>query len=109
MSKRSMNAAERRHDLRKHAKGKPCMIRIIGVCNHDPATTVLAHYRLAGYCGTGQKPIDLLGAWACNECHAAVDSRTASHESREYLRLCHAEGVLRTLAELAREGIIGTE
>lgn len=28
-------------DLRKAAKGKPCTIRVPGVCNFDPATTVL--------------------------------------------------------------------
>ena len=35
-------------DLRKAARGQMCTVRIPGYCNHDPETSVLAHYRLAG-------------------------------------------------------------
>ncbi|EIC2853121.1 DUF1364 domain-containing protein, partial [Escherichia coli] len=35
-------------DLRKAAKGQMCTVRIPGYCNHNPETSVLAHYRLAG-------------------------------------------------------------
>ena len=42
--------------IRKLAKGQPCQVRILGVCNHKPETTVLAHYRLSDVCGTGAKP-----------------------------------------------------
>lgn len=89
-------------NLRKLAKGQPCMIRVPGVCNRDPATTVLAHYRLGGTCGTGMKPPDMLGAWACSACHDAVDGRVRSTWSRCELRLMHAEGVFRTWAELEK-------
>jgi hypothetical protein len=82
-------------EARKSAKGQPCMVRIPGVCNGDPETTVLAHYRLAGYCGTGLKPDDDMAAWACSSCHDEVDRRT-QFTNTEYARLCHAEGVLRT-------------
>lgn len=61
-------------------------------------TTVLAHYRLAGYCGTGMKPPDELGAWCCFNCHEKIYQRTTSMD-REFLRLAHAEGVLRTMME----------
>jgi hypothetical protein len=87
---------------RKEARGKPCMVRIPGVCNGDPETTVLAHYRLAGYCGTGMKPIDALGAWACSACHDECDRRTRKLET-DFVRLCFAEGVMRTLAEIEVE------
>lgn len=82
-------------DRRKEARGKDCMIRITGVCNGNPETTVLAHYRLTGYCGIGLKPDDDLGAWSCSNCHDAVDGRT-SPLNRMELRLAHAEGVMRT-------------
>ena len=88
---------------RKEARGKPCMVRIPGVCNGDPETTILAHYRLAGYCGTGMKPIDALGAWACSACHDEVDRRTRHLADPVIARLAHAEGVLRTIAEIAKE------
>jgi len=67
---------------------------------------VLAHYRLAGFSGIGKKPSDLLGAWACAACHDAVDGRAPSDLPRDLLRLYHAEGVMRTLAALEREGAI---
>ena len=53
-------------NLRKEARGRECQVRIYGVCNGNPETTVLAHYRMAGICGTGMKPDDLIGAWACS-------------------------------------------
>ena len=87
-------------NLRKLAKGQPCMIRVPGVCNRNSETTVLAHYRMAGTCGTGMKPPDMLGAWACSACHDAVDGRVRSTWSRCELRLMHAEGVFRTWAAL---------
>jgi hypothetical protein len=89
-------------DLRKIARGKPCMIRLPG-CNHDRATTVLAHYRLSGYSGIGTKPDDFaFGAWSCSNCHDLVDGRVRSDHDREVLRLAHAEGCLRTQAELRK-------
>lgn len=75
------------------------MVRIPGVCNHNPETTVLAHYRLAGYCGTGLKPDDDLGAWACSACHDVIDKRVyflPIDWTRDTIDLMHAEGVMRT-------------
>ena len=87
-------------NLRKLAQGKPCMVRLPG-CNHNPETTVLAHYRLAGYAGMSKKPDDFaFGAWCCSACHDLVDGRTKSDHDRQTLRLAHAEGCLRTQAEL---------
>ncbi len=86
---------------RKAARGMPCMIRLPG-CNGGGETTVLAHYRLAGTCGTGIKPPDVLGAWACDACHARVDGRINTGLPRAELLLAHAEGVLRTLYELTK-------
>ena len=87
-------------DLRKLARDKPCMIRLPG-CNCDSRTTVLAHYRLAGYAGMGTKPDDFaFGAWSCSNCHDLVDGRITSDHARDVLRLAHAEGCLRTQAEI---------
>lgn len=95
-------------NLRDLARGQPCMIRIPGVCNGNQETTVLAHYRMAGICGTGQKPPDECGAWACSSCHDFVDRRVPpilpySQEAEDVGRW-HMEGVLRTLHELSRLG-----
>ena len=92
-------------NLRALARGRACAVRLPG-CLGASETVVLAHYRLSGLCGVGMKPIDLLGAWACASCHDAVDGRKPSEMPRDLLRLYHAEGVMRTLAALEREGAI---
>ncbi len=95
-------------NLRTEARGKPCMVRLPGCTGGGDAdgTVVLAHYRLAGYCGTGIKPPDEMAAWACAHCHDVVDGRSAipmsmvlRQPTKPEIRLAHAEGVLRTIAE----------
>lgn len=89
-------------NLRTEARGKPCMVRLHGCDGGGDAdgTVVLAHYRLAGYCGTGIKPPDELAAWCCARCHDLVDGRSRElGVSKQDARLAHAEGVLRTIAE----------
>lgn len=98
----------RQTKLTKAARGRDCQVRVPGVCNHDPETTVLAHYRLAGTNGMGCKPNDFQGAWACSACHDYVDGRSSSRraDDREQVRQLHAEGVMRTQAILIREGVV---
>ncbi|ELY5939604.1 DUF1364 domain-containing protein [Cronobacter malonaticus] len=94
-------------NLRKAARGRECQVRIPGVCNHNPETSVLAHYRMAGTCGIGCKPDDWQAAIACNACHDVIDGRVKNTEfTREELRLMHAEGILRTHKIWRDEGII---
>jgi hypothetical protein len=90
-------------NLRDEARGRPCMVRLPGICIHDDETTVLAHARLAGITGAGQKAPDLLGAWACAACHNEIDGRTLRVE-RETVKLAFYEGVMRTVNILIREG-----
>jgi hypothetical protein len=87
-------------DLRKLARGKPCMVRVPGVCNGNPETTVLCHLRMVGISGMGMKANDLLGAWGCSDCHRYVD--THGIDGRTAL----LEGIARTQAYLLHEGII---
>lgn len=95
----------RQSKLTKAAKGRECKVRIPGVCNGNPETVVLAHYRLAGTCGAGKKPHDMQGAWACSSCHDVIDGRRHAI-SRDEARLLHAEGVMRTQDCLVREGLV---
>ena len=85
-------------DLRKLARGRPCMVRLPG-CDGGGETTVLAHVRVIGVSGIGLKAPDLLGAFCCAPCHSAADSNRR-HEL-DFLR-----GVMRTQALLVREGIV---
>ncbi len=91
-------------DYRKEAKGRECQVRLVGVCNYDPETTVLAHIRAAGITGAGQKAPDQLGAWACSCCHDAIDLRTKTGYTKDELLLAHFEGMARTQAILISEG-----
>lgn len=99
-------APERKIDLRKEARGRACMVRLVGICNHNSETVVLAHVRLPGVSGMGIKaPSDILGAWACSACHDAIDRRdTHTALTRDEVRLAHYEGMARTIAQLAKEG-----
>ena len=88
-------------DLRKLAKGRDCQIRLPGVCNFNPETTVLAHYRMAGLSGMGMKSPNLCAAWACSSCHAYVDTHRDDETARAFL-----EGVMRTIGVLVKEGVL---
>jgi hypothetical protein len=88
-------------NLRLYAKGQNCQVRLENVCNHNPETTVLAHFRISGISGMGLKAPDLLGAWACSNCHSYVDTH---HD--DSTRLSHCKGVLRTIAALIEDGKI---
>ena len=97
-------------DFRKLARGQDCMVRLPG-CDGGGETTVLAHYRMAGYSGMGIKTMSDLatGAWACYHCHELVDGRVKPESvgmTREQVRLAHAEGVMRSVMELSIRGVI---
>ena len=89
--------------LRNLARGRQCQVRVPFCCNGNEETVVLAHYRMATLSGMGIKSPDWCGAWACSDCHRAIDSGSANY-TRPELNLMHAEGVFRTLAILEREG-----
>ena len=93
-------------NLRKLAQGRDCQVRIQGVCNFDPETTVLAHYRLHGLSGIGMKSPDAFGAWCCSSCHDVCDGRKRSVFSPSEIAQAHLEGVMRTQYALILEGVI---
>lgn len=76
------------------------MIRIPGVCNCRPDTTVLCHLRMSGISGMGLKANDLLAAWGCSDCHRYVD--THGIDGRTAL----LEGMARTQAHLIDRGFV---
>lgn len=89
-------------NLRKAARGQPCMVRLPG-CDGGGETTVLAHYRLAGTCGIGIKPDDAQAAWCCFNCHEIADGRRKLEGwTKAEIRLAFAEGVFRTQEAIRR-------
>lgn len=89
--------------IRKSAAGKDCLVRIPGICNFDPATTVAAHIRVAGMCGIGMKPSDILTVRACSSCHDVIDGRAKyDGDIKLYIHEAHC----RTLVEYEKEGLI---
>jgi hypothetical protein len=60
------------------AAGEACALRLPGVCNCDPTTTVWAHWNeLDGGKAKGKKlaRFDHLGAYACYACHMVLDGQ----------------------------------
>ena len=82
------------------------MIRLEGICNGNAESTVLAHFRQAGVSGFGFKSPDLCAAWACSDCHDAVDRRRFVDLDREFVQLAHLQGVIRTQAMLIERKIV---
>jgi len=56
------------------AEGMDCRLRLPGVCNGNPDTTVWAHSnRIAHGKGRSLKAHDPFGCYACYDCHAVYD------------------------------------
>jgi len=89
--------------ITKSARNEQCLIRIPGICNHDPSTTVLAHI---GGGGMGFKSPDIEASYCCSSCHDAIDGRIKTEFSRELLDLWHHEGAARTRKILIDKGLL---
>lgn len=83
--------------LRDFARDQTCTLRIPNVCNGDPATVVLAHGRGAGM---GTKVCDYIGAHACSDCHAYIDSSPADYHEH------FAPALLETLIRVFKSGLM---
>lgn len=76
--------------LRKSAQGQQCTLRLTG-CNYNPETVVLAHIRINKFCGTGIKPPDYMGCFACSNCHDKIDGRVKSDTVYKDILRAHFE------------------
>lgn len=93
--------------ITKSAKGEACTVRIIGHCNGNNETTVLAHLNGIRYGhGTGQKVNDIHGSYACSDCHDVLDGRQRSNYTRDELKLMHLEAVIETQCKLIEKGLM---
>lgn len=87
--------------LRNSARGRDCTVRLVGICNFDTETTVLAHLPV-NQKGMSIKSPDLFAVFACSCCHDVIDRRRPERAD--------AADLLRALAETMliwlKEGLI---
>jgi len=91
-------------NLRKEAKGRECAVRILGICNFNPDTTVLAHLNVIGW---NSKAHDFHGAWSCFSCHQWLDEGYTQTTTKDKRDLEQLQAVVRTQIILLDEGKIG--
>lgn len=90
--------------IRSSAKGQPCQVRVPGICNGDPSTTVLAHLNGGGI---GAKHHDIHGAFACSDCHSWLDGGYVQERAGRGTRdLYHLQAVIRTQCILIEQGLM---
>ena len=92
--------------IRNAARGEQCTLGIIGVCNGNSETTVLAHLPDESH-GVGRKSNDISAAFCCSACHDCIDGRAkwphGDAGPREwYMR----RGQNRTLLRLIELGVV---
>ena len=87
------------------AKGQDCTMKILGVCNGDPETTVAAHLP-DHYKGTGLKTHDIFIVYACSSCHDVMDGRVKSQEFKNHASYYYIEALKSTLLKLVKNGIM---
>lgn len=95
--------------ITESARGEECTIRIPGVCNYDPATTVWAHSnRGSDGKGMGLKSKDENGAYACWACHATYDrqKKRPANISLEQVEEMFSIAMRVSRLILARKGLV---
>lgn len=89
----------------RSAKGKPCQVRIPGICKPAPEneTTIPAHLNGAGM---ALKHSSIHLAYCCSACHDVLDGRIRTKYSQAQLLLMHLEAVIRTQIIMIRDGVL---
>lgn len=92
----------RSEHVRASAQGEACTLQIVGVCNGDWSTTVLAHLPDESK-GMGTKADDVSACYACGACHDLIDRHGWKlTDSDWYMR----RAMVRTWRRLVEKGII---
>jgi len=89
--------------ITQSAEGEGCQVRLDGVCNFNPETTIFAHL---GGAGMGTKQPDLMGAYCCSSCHDVVDLKKFCAITPQMVRVYFYEGIFRTQQILLDKGLI---
>ena len=92
--------------IRQSARGEECQVRLIGICNGNPETTIFAHL---GGGGMGAKSHDIHGAYCCSACHDVIDNRVKTDLSRAIVALDFFDGIIRTQLILLDKKLINVK
>jgi hypothetical protein len=95
--------------IRKAARGQDCTIVLPGVCNRDPATSVLCHSNeLTDGKGMGLKAPDTKAAIGCSACHDVLDGRRPRPAwlTKDMVLAAFRAGIERTHQFLRTKGLI---
>ena len=96
----------RSNALRNSARDQDCSLNIVGICNYDPQTTILAHLPNESG-GKGFKSTDLCAVYACSSCHDAIDGRAAFPPAEsDYRHQYYLRAVIRTQEIMAAKGLL---
>lgn len=93
--------------IRRAARGENCTMEILGACNRDPATVVLAHLPDESH-GLARKSDDLSACFACDACHAVLDGRVPWPDEFEkgYREWYQRRAMVRTWRRLVELGVV---
>lgn len=93
--------------MRQAANGESCTVEILGVCNSDPATVVLAHLPDESH-GMARKSDDLSAAFCCSACHDVLDGRVSWPDAFEqsYREWYQRRAQTRTWRRLVELGVV---
>lgn len=105
-------AARENHAIRQSARGEECTMRIPGVCNRDPETTVWCHENsFAAGKGMGIKARCEHGAYGCAACHAVLDGQAPRPPglTKEDVDVYFARGKVVSRQILERKGLLESD
>lgn len=105
MGRADLKAAPKPHESRNAhllsmARGRPCLLRVFGVCNHNPATVVACHSNSSEHGKSmARKADDQWSVWGCSDCHRWLDQGKADYRTKNR---AFSEAHLRQQAEWAK-------
>lgn len=96
----------RSNKLTTSARGESCTVRIVGRCNGNPETTVLAHLPTNRH-GMAIKSSNLAGVYACSACHDCIDRRVIDDNEFEPHREWYLlRAVIETHERMVEKGVL---
>jgi Protein of unknown function (DUF1364) len=103
------NVTYRNQKIRDSARGKECLMALVGICAHNPEKTIWSHHKgsIAGK-GRGLKADDLCGAYACTDCDAVYDGQRGPPPglTDEEITMAWYEAHIKSIVILHADGII---